>query len=73
MGRQDGMKKPYLTLAGISRAVVFLEKRKAHATETENLEWATEYENAIRIIRGLCALELDEKPAKNDADRREGR
>ena len=65
------MKKPYLTLASIRRAVLFLERRKAHATETENLEWATEYENAIRIIRGLCALELDEKPSKNDADRRE--
>ena len=53
------MKKPYLTLDGIKRAVRFLEKRKAHAIETENEEWATEYENAIRIIRSLCALELE--------------
>ena len=67
------MKKPYLTLTSIRRAVVFLEKRKAHATETENNEWADEYENAIRIIRGLCALELDEKPPNKGADRREGR
>lgn len=52
------MKKPYLSLDGIRRAVTFLEKRKAHARETGNAEWATEYENAIRIIRSLCALEL---------------
>ena len=53
------MKKPYLTLDGIKRAVKFLEKRKAHANETGNEEWAAEFENAIRIIRGLCVLELD--------------
>lgn len=55
------MKKPYLTLECIRRAVLFLEKRKVHATGTGNDEWATEYENAIRIIRGLCVLELDER------------
>ncbi len=53
------MKKPYLTLDGIRRAVKFLEKRKAHASETGNTEWAVEFENAVRIIRSLCALELD--------------
>ena len=53
------MKKPYLTLDGIKRAVKFLEKRKVHASETGNEEWAAEFENAIRIIRGLCVLELD--------------
>ncbi len=55
------MKKPYLSLDGIKRAVKFLEKRKAHARETGNEEWAGEYENAIRIIRGLCVLELDSR------------
>lgn len=53
------MKKPYLTLDGIKRAVKFLEKRKAHAGETGNTEWAAEFENAIRIIRSLCVLELE--------------
>jgi hypothetical protein len=58
-GGERNMKKPYLTLDGIKRAVKFLEKRKAHASETGNEEWAAEFENAIRIIRGLCVLELD--------------
>ncbi len=53
------MKKHYLTLECIRRAVAFLEKRKAHASETGNDEWAEEFENAIRIIRGLCVLELE--------------
>ena len=53
------MKKPYLTIEGIRRAVAFLEKRKAHAGETGNQEWAAEFESAIRIIRSLCALELE--------------
>ena len=53
------MKKPYLTLEGIRKAVKFLEKRKAHAIETGNEEWAAEYESVIRIIRGLCVLELE--------------
>lgn len=53
------MKKPYLTLEGIRRAVKFLEKRKMHAIETGNEEWATEFESAIRIIRSLCVLELE--------------
>ncbi len=53
------MKKPYLTLDGIRQAVKFLEKRKAHAFETGNDEWVQEYENSIRIIRSLCALELE--------------
>ena len=67
------MKKPYLTLSSIRRAVMFLEKRKKHASETENHDWAAEYENAIRIIRGLCVLELNEKPRNNNAVGREGR
>ena len=58
------MKKPYLSLDGIKRAVRFLEKRKAHASETGNTEWAAEYENAIRIIRSLCALELEPEETK---------
>jgi hypothetical protein len=62
------MKKPYLTVTSIRRAVAFLEKRKAHATGTENHEWAAEYENAIRIIRGLCVFELDGKQPDNGAD-----
>lgn len=53
------MKKPYLTLDGIKQAVKFLEKRKAHASGTGNTEWATEFDNAIRIIRSLCVLELE--------------
>jgi len=53
------MKKQYLTLDSIRRAVKFLEKRKVHADETGNEEWAAEFENAIRIIRGLCVLELE--------------
>jgi len=66
------MKKPYLTIESIRRAVSFLEKRKAHAVGTENPEWAEEYENAIRIIRGLCVLELGEGK-KSDAGKCEGR
>jgi len=58
------MKKPYLTLESISKAVAFLEKRKAHAAETGNDEWAGEYDNAVRIIRGLCTLELSTERAK---------
>ena len=53
------MKKPYLTLEGIRQSVRFLEKRKAHAKESGNADWVFEYESAIRIIRSLCALELD--------------
>lgn len=53
------MKKPYLSLDGIKRAVKFLEKRKAQATTSGNTEWASEFENAIRIIRSLCVLELE--------------
>lgn len=58
------MKKPYLTLDSIRKAVSFLEKRKAHAAETGNDEWADEYESAIRIIRGLCALEISGESKK---------
>jgi len=58
------MKKPYLTLENIKRGVSFLEKRKVHAAETGNDEWVDEYENAIRIIRGLCTLELSEERKK---------
>ena len=50
------MKKQYLTLDGIKRAVRFLEKRKAHASETGNEEWAANSERH-QIIRGLCVLE----------------
>ncbi len=58
------MKKPYLTLDGIRRAVRFLGKRKACAEESGNGEWADEYENAIRIIRSLSALELEPDKTK---------
>jgi len=58
------MKKPYLTLESISKAVAFLEKRKVHASETGNDEWAGEYDNAVRIIRGLCTLELSGEPKR---------
>jgi len=53
------VKKPYLTLEGIRRAVTFLERRKAHAAEGGNTEWVVEYDNAIRTIRALSALELE--------------
>lgn len=54
------MKKAYVTFENIKKGVTFLEKRKVHAAETGNDEWVGEYENAIRIIRGLCTLELSE-------------
>jgi len=53
------MKKPYLTLDGIRQAMKFLEKRKAHAKETGNEDWVTEYDNVLRIIRSLCVLDLE--------------
>jgi len=64
--RKEGrsVKKPYLTLDGIRRCVRFLEKRKAHAVESGNPEWAAEYENAVRIIRSLCVLELEPEESK---------
>ena len=63
-GVHKNMKKPYLTPDGIRRAVLFLEKRKAHAEETGNSEWAAEFANAARIIRCLCALELEPEKIK---------
>ena len=59
------MKKPYLTLEGIRRAVRFLERRKAHAVESGNVDWVSEYDNVLRIIRGLCALDVD--PGENES------
>ena len=67
------MKKPYLTLENIRRAVVFLEKRRVHAAGTDNDAWVDEFENAIRIIRGLCAFELLAETKEKDAVIREGR
>jgi hypothetical protein len=69
------MKKPYLTLEGIRHAVKFLEKRKAYAKESGNEDWVTEYDNVLRIIRSLCALDLEKEkinPKGGDHFRRMG-
>lgn len=50
-------RKASVTLETIRKALIFLERRKAHAEQQQNREWTQEYENAIAVIKGLAVYE----------------
>ena len=52
------MKTKYLTVDNIKKSLKFLKDRREHAKATKNKDWVKEYDNSIRVISELSAIDV---------------